>query len=91
VPNITIIILGLTLAFSGAAFAQTANGPPASLATGQSPPGAAQKRPTDVTTTDAQDKGLSERNTRARDTDRPAIGPATTAGLAQDSIARSNR
>ena len=85
-PNIIAITLGLTLASCTAAFAQAANGPPASLATQQAPPEAAQKRQAD-----AQDKQLQERNTRPRETDRPAIGPSTTEGLAQDSIARSNR
>ena len=85
-PNIIVIALGLTLAFCAAAFAQAANGPPASLATRQAPPEAAQKRPAD-----AQNKDLQERDARPHDTDRPAIGPATTQGLAQDSIARTNR
>ena len=90
-PNIITIALGLTLAFCVAAFAQAANGPPTSLATKQSPPEAAQKHLADAQTADIQHKDLQERNTRPRDTDRPAIGPSTTQGLAQDTIARSDR
>ena len=85
-PNIAIMVLSVSLACSTAAFAQAANGPPVSLATQQAAPEAAQKRPAD-----AQAKELQERTARSRDTDRPAIGPATTQGLAQDAIVRSNR
>ena len=91
-PNIITIVhiipvtMGLTLAPCAAAFAQAANGPPTSLATKPAPPEAAQKRQAD-----AQHKDLQERNAKARDSDRPAIGPSTTEGLAQESIARSNR
>ena len=85
-PNIAIMVLSVSLACSTAAFAQAANGPPISLATQQSAPEAAQKRPAE-----AQAKDLQERTARSRETDRPAIGPATTQGLAQDAITRSNR
>jgi len=92
--TIGLVALGLVVAATAAAFAQAANAPPAPpLATDQAaanptPPAMAQKRQAE-----AQDKQVQQRNAqnRARDAARPAIGPSTTQGLAQDAITRSER
>jgi hypothetical protein len=89
--TIVLVALGLAVAATAAAFAQAANAPPTPLARDQAatdpvPPGMAQKRQAE-----AQDKQVQQRAAQngTRDAEHPAIGPATTQGLAQDAITRS--
>jgi hypothetical protein len=85
-PNTIILAVGFSVACCTAAFAQAENLPPAPIVTNPAPP-AAQKRQAEV-----RDQQLQRRNNprAARDPARPAIGPSTTQGLAQDAITRSN-
>jgi hypothetical protein len=89
--TVPLVALGLVVAATAAAFAQAANDPPTPLARDQAatnpvPAGMAHKRQAE-----AQDKQVQQRaaQNRTRDAEHPAIGPATTQGLAQDAITRS--
>jgi len=84
--TISLIAVGLMMAATATAFAQNMPAPANnSSVTAPAAPGMAQKRQAE-----ARDKELQERSTPPRESDRPAIGPRTTQGLAQDAITRSN-